>query len=370
MSKLSILRFLHPARALAGLRRRGLRGALMHLLRKAGTLAERPLVGPYLLRINPMGAVCNHACPMCWLQHIPATQLKENQRLDRELGMTLAAYQALFDAMPPGLQEVNLVGGGEPLIHPDAIEIMREVKRHGWRGLLITNGTLLREPVARAMVELRWDHTRVSVHAGDRETFQQIHGVDRFEILCRNLQAFDRLRREAGVREACELVIFNVIQRANLATIDKLFTFAEDSGADSIVFEKVIAHAGDTPLSAEELRQARERLAAGAAACRVPCNLEEILGQLQHEEAAIAEGKLFRPGGRCSVGFDQVFVNSTGDVLPCCFSNEVMGRLSEHSFGEIWQSKKFQDFRKRLIRGQFAKYCYDVHCGMKAVLHD
>ena len=370
MSKFSILRFLHPARALAGVRRRGVRGSLLHLLRKLGTMAERPLVGPYLLRINPMGAVCNHACPMCWLQHIAPAELKENQRLDRELGMTLAEYQSLFNAMPAGLQEVNLVGGGEPLIHPDAVEIMREVKRRRWRGLLITNGTLLREGVARAMTQMRWDHTRVSVHAGDRETFLKIHGVDRFETLRQNLRAFDRLRREAGAREACELVVFNVIQRENLATLDKLFAFAEEVGADSVVFEKVIMHTGDAPLSAGELRGARETLAAGAAACPVPCNLEEILGQLALEEAAVTAGKPFRPGGRCSVGFDQVFVNSTGDVTPCCFSNEIMGHLREQSFGEIWKSKKFQNFRRRLIRGKFPKYCYEVHCAMKAVLHE
>lgn len=335
----------------------------------------RSVVGPYLLRINPMSATCNHVCPMCYLQQMDPTDLKAYQQAEHGDGLRLADYVALFDSMPPGLQEVNIVGGGEPLIHPDAGALMGAVKRHGWKGILITNGTLLREPVARQMAAMGWDLTRVSVHAGDRKTYHKIHGVDRFEILRENLKTFDRLRRgpDAVKQDGtprCELAIFHVLQHENIATIDRLFALAEEVGADSLVFEKVIAHNDDMRLTAEELHQACEQIESCARTSRVPCNLDEVLPQLVKEESCTREQKPFRPGGRCSVGYDQVYLTSTGDVLPCCFSNELMGNVRQQSFGEIWHGTKYHDFRKRLMDGRFAPYCYAAHCSMPGVLHD
>lgn len=369
--KLPLLRFLRPGKLLGGLRRRGVRGAFWHALRKAGTLRGRALTGPYLLRINPMGALCNHACPMCWRQHHDPADLKARHALDRSGVMRLEDYRRLFSAMPPGLEEVTLTGGGEPLLHPDALAIMAEIKQRGWRGYLITNATLLNEAAARRLVAMRWDAVRVSAHCGDRELFKKIHGVDRFEELKRNLTTYTRLRREAGVAGRCRLTLFNVIQRESIAGIAGMFAFAEEVGADEIVFDKVIAYAPADELTPQELREAARRIEAGAAASRVAGNYAEILGKLAVEEEVKcrAAAAPFRPAARCSVGFDEAYVSAAGEVIPCCLSYEVLGDLRTQDFRQIWFGEKYAAFRKRLIEGQFADYCIRLRCAMKHVLH-
>jgi MoaA/NifB/PqqE/SkfB family radical SAM enzyme len=277
--------------------------------------------------------------------------------------------------MPPGLEEVNVVGGGEPLIHPEIIGILRAVKRRGLRGSLITNGTLLKEDKARAIIDMRWDYVRVSVHAGDRETFKAVHGVDRFEILLENLKTLARLRAEASARSGGGPVkprtaVLHVLQPANIGSIDKLFAFGEAAGVDEMIFEKVVALDPSLRLSAEDYRRGAEALKSCAAASKVPCNIDEILGQMRLGEACEAEGKPFRPGRCCTVGFDQSYVNSMGEIFPCCFSNEKMGDLKEASFRDIWFGPKYSAFRKRLAQGKFAKYCIENRCAIRAVLQD
>ena len=333
-------------------------------------LAGRALTGPYLLRINPMGALCNHTCPMCWRQHHDPDEMMERQRLDRDGVLRLADYRRLFDGMPWGLEEVDLTGGGEPLLHPDALEIMAEIKRRGWRGYLITNGSLLNEEASRRLVEMRWDTVRVSVHAGERELFRKIHGVDRFDELRKNLETYTRLRLKAGAAGRCRLAIFNVIQRENIGGIEGMFTFAHEVGANEIVFDKVIPYVPEDDLTPEELREAARRIEAGARAARVPGNYEEMLGKLAVEEGVRREDGVFRPAARCSVGFDEAYINASGELIPCCLSGETMGDLKTQSFRAIWYGPKYADFRKRLIAGKFADYCVKLRCAMKHVLHD
>ena len=370
MSRLSVINFLSPSRIKEGLARRGFKGALLHGVRRLGTALEYPLVGPYLLSINPNDYLCNHACPMCWLQHRDAEQVKRFRKRDRESGMQPADYEALFDSMPPGFEEVNIVGGGEPLVHPGILEIMDAVKRRRLRGWLITNGTLLKEDVARRMVEMRWDVTRVSVHAGDAETHRRIHGVERFEILRENLKTFDRLRRATDAAGRCRFIMLHVLQRGNIDAIDRLFAFAEEVGVDEIDFLKIIPYDKEKWLTADELRRTHAALSACLRDTSLPSNADEILQQLQVEEQCASAGAPYRPAARCSVGFDQAFITAQGDVMPCCFSDEVMGNVRREPFGRIWKNPAYRDFRRRLIKGRFAHYCISNRCSMKGVLHD
>lgn len=370
MKSSTFLKGLKPARLVSAVRRRGIRGLAYHALRRTGTLHEQALAGPSMIRINPMGYICNHVCPMCWLQHLDPEVLKEEKRRDRTEGMKLEDYRRFFATVPNGVEEVNVVGGGEPLVHPQAVQIMAEVKRRGWRGSLITNGTLLSEEVSRELIGMRWNLVRVSVHAGDAETYRAIQGVDRFEHMRRNLKTFSRLRNKATSPKLVSLRVFHVIQRENIPHLHRLFEVAEDLGADFIEFDQIIPYDGGKWLTAEELRRARTALESCARASAVPCNLEEILMQLKVEEECASDNKPFVPAKSCSVGFDETFISSYGEVLPCCFSKEVMGNVKTTSFEEIWYGTRYSNFRTRLLNGRFASYCITNRCTLPCVLHN
>jgi MoaA/NifB/PqqE/SkfB family radical SAM enzyme len=366
---------LRPARLRAAIEHRGLCASVLHAARRLGTVMGRAITGPDVIQLSLLDYTCNHTCPMCSLQHLPSEHLRAMKRRDKAEGLRFAEYVALFNRLGRGLREVNLIGGGEPLLHRDALAVMREIKRRGWRGSLVTNGTLLDEAAAAAVVDMRWDYTRVSIHAGDRETYRLIQGVDRFEVMRRNLTTFDRLRRAAHAEGTCRLVACHVIQRENLDTMLSLFRLSEDVGADAIFLQLVIPRDDGMRLTDDEMRRAHEAVVAAAASSPLPCNLDEMLAQLAvpqvsgaGDSAPAADAAPWVPGKRCSVGFDQSFITAAGEVIPCCFSHEQMGRLGEASFDEIWTGRTYADFRARLIRGEFAPYCISNRCSLPGVI--
>lgn len=371
MSKANFFKRLSPANLADAIERRGVAGTAVHAVRRLGTVMEHSLVGPSLIRINPMGFVCNHTCPMCWLQHLDGDHLKAKKKEDVKEGMQLEDYERLFDTMPPGLEEVNIVGGGEPLVHRQCVGIMRAIKQRGLRGSLITNGSLMKPEIGAEMVDMGWDHVRVSVHAGDRETYNAIQGVDRFDIVRENIQAFHRARVDRGREAQCRLHVFHVIQHENIPSIERLFAFAEEVSADFIEFEKIIPYDDAKWLTPEELQLARDRIAECASRCRIPSNCDVAIGQLSAEKKSVeSENRRWVPAKRCSVGFDQAFIDSFGKVTPCCFSDEEMGNVREQSFADIWKSPAYSKFRTDLIQGRFRKYCITNRCHLPSVLHN
>lgn len=370
MGRLSLLKKLAPARVYRAIRQRGLKGTAQHGVCRLGTLLGRALIGPHVLRINPMDYLCNLRCIMCWLQFLPLEHLSEMRRIDREEGMKISDYVRLFNGVLPGVQEVNVVGGGEPLLHPDAIDIMSEIKSRRWIGSLITNGTLMNETVSKRMVEMRWDMARISANAGDAETYRLISGADKFDQLKENLETYTRLRRDAGVEKQCALALFYVLQRENIPTMERMFAFAEEVGANYIYFEKCIPYGEDRWLKPSELKRAQELLESCDRASAIPTNARIVLPQLHAEETCIAEKRPFIPAGRCSVGFDEVFITAKGDVCPCCFSRTVMGNVREQTLRRIWYGERYKEFRRRLINGRFEPYCIVNRCTLQGVLHD
>ena len=216
------------------------------------------------------------------------------------------------------------------------------------------------------MLKVQWEVLRVSVSAGDRDTYQQIQGVDTYEILLENLANFIWLRDRYELKKRCKLVIFHVIQRVNISSIDRLFRMAVDVNADAIEFDPIIPLNPDDLLTDDERKRAVDTINRMRNQFKIPFNHSEIVRQLTTRDQ---QNGPFIPAKYCSVGYDQAFIQANGNVLPCCFSDEVMGNLKNESFQVIWWKKEFQDFRCRLIHGQFARYCIEKRCMLPSVLH-
>lgn len=429
---LSIINQLQRLRRLSDLvKRLGLRQTYYYMLREVGTFFNKTITGPRVIRINPTDYICNHRCPMCYLQTLNRSDLIAQRRHEVKVRMMLDGYITMLDSIK-GLQEVNLVGGGEPLMHPDCVEIMREIKRRGLYGSLVTNGVLITPKVGGAIIEMGWDCTRVSVNAGERESYILINGVDQFDLLKENLKTFVRLRKEASAVKHCQLHLYFVIQRNNLDGIQYMFDFADDIGGDVFIEFNVIIGINPTDtLTNEEKRKAANSIRKEALNSSIPCNRDSVLQllyvpelelppdelgplldnsertpaaintcascqsafdiELSEKQAAeqlplpVTEGSkpvsmceekteqpLARPflyGKQCIVGFRQTFVRATGDVLPCCFSNETMGNILQQSFKEVWYGEKYNNFRKRVMNGNFPTYChaYAPSCSLEVV---
>lgn len=123
---------------------------------------------------------------------------KERHRIRELIGakrqLSLTDYSRLLDQIAPGNPIISLFGG-EPLLYPDILPLVREIKRRGLTCTIITNGGRL-EPYARELVEAGIDSIAVSID-GPPELHDRIRGQRGvFEKAAAGVRAVAHWRRE------------------------------------------------------------------------------------------------------------------------------------------------------------------------------
>ena len=91
---------------------------------------------------------------------------------------------------------IRLSGGGEPMLHPKAVELMVYAKSRGARIGLITNGSRFTEDGLRQLLRAGVEALEFSVDAGDEQTYETVRpGLD-WATLNRNVRLAVALRNE------------------------------------------------------------------------------------------------------------------------------------------------------------------------------
>lgn len=140
---------------------------------------------PFIVEFDPT-TNCNLACPDC----ISGSLLNQGQ-IDRIRIKTLV--REMIDA---GIRGVILIGGGEPMMHPDAGWMIREFGEAGVKIGITTNGLYLRKNLDVTARYASW--VRVSMDAGSPETFARIRpsrtGKSLFKTAIDNMAAYARVK--------------------------------------------------------------------------------------------------------------------------------------------------------------------------------
>ena len=151
------------------------------LLQHLDRLVEWKATGstrPVVLDLHPTNR-CNHNCPAC------------NGFKDNSAEFEFRAIQNVMrDAVDQlGVKAVYLSGGGEPLMHPEAAEIIDyATQRLHVKVGLITNGELLAGDKAKSAQQCEW--VRVSLDAGGPERHARTHGTRSWDAVVQNLADF------------------------------------------------------------------------------------------------------------------------------------------------------------------------------------
>lgn len=141
---------------------------------------------PLVVELDPTTA-CNLACPDCISRDLLNQGRFSNQRI-RELSREL---------VEAGVKAVILIGGGEPLAHPDIGWVIDYLGQNGVQLGLTTNGLLIKPHLSSIAKYFKW--TRISVDAGTSETFQRIRpdrsGKSQFNRVLENCEALAKVKQ-------------------------------------------------------------------------------------------------------------------------------------------------------------------------------
>lgn len=294
------------------------------------------------------------------------------------VGKTLRSAGGLMDISFPlierlsrelpalAVSEISLIGEGEPLLHPRLLDIIGAFKKTGCTIQLFTNGTLIDQAKALALLDSGLDTLKITLWANSLDEYQKCHPGVNPHYFFRTLKAVEMLiEQKARSRTSTTIVLNQPLNRFNCASILARVHLAHELGCDAVTFSIFRDWKGEfasLALSAEEtgdvcrrLRVAQKNLAAFS----IAHNIDEVL--LRYELGEYAWFRL-----PCYIGWLHARIKTDGTVLHCNSCNISMGNLNESSFEKIWNGPNYRRFRKLRSSydgGKFYRdYCYCGWC--------
>jgi len=202
---------------------------------------------------------CNLGCPLC-----PYTDGNSDiRKFYHEHNADLfppELFRRIADEAAPYKAFLRLTGGGEPLLHPEMLNLIEYSKGIGARIWLNTNGTLLGPHSPKTKQNLEWvidcgtDLIEFSVDAGDAETYNIVRPPRRGKgderrwrrIVDAIRYALEyRKKLKASTRIVCSIIVDDIIK----GKLDRAVSFwLDDVGVDEVIKRKYLTWDNNTNL--------------------------------------------------------------------------------------------------------------------------
>ena len=274
-------------------------GDLVNLYHKSPFLLQKLTCNWYRLSRLPLSLqievtnYCNISCTCC-----------PRESLTREKGyMELPLFRKIIDdAAAAGIKRVHLYLHGEPLLHPEIIEMIRYVKAKRMGISLATNGMLLDRKTAKALLSSginNADHIMFSLLGFSKTVHEKIMRGVVHENVVRNVFDFLELRKT---------------RRINGPVIEAVMYQLADNGHERNDFVKFWRGIVD--------------------------NVRWI-GTVSEQYAQYGKGTRATRSRTCKDLWQRMTIFWNGDVTSCCADlngESLVGNLREQNITEVWQA--------------------------------
>jgi radical SAM protein with 4Fe4S-binding SPASM domain len=276
---------------------------------------------------------CNFRCLMC---PTGVGTITRHQGL-----MSPEVFHSILEQIAPYRTPVRLIRWGEPLLHPDLINCIKELKRAGSIVHMNTNGSLLDEAMMDLLLETELDSIKFSFQGVDKKSYGEMRNIDFFEGL---LKKVILLHQKRGNRRTPFLHVSTTI---TYETAEQVATFKEAirNHVDLVtVGRTILEHIDPDKTNLGEDKKA-------------------LLRDLASQESVIKKHP------ECPEVFDKLSINWDGTVSACSgdYDNKMLiGDLRCNSLQEIWMSEKMASYRAMLVALRhheipLCSHCYDYH---------
>jgi len=202
---------------------------------KLDALKQGKVTSPIYVRIKPTNK-CNHRCYYC--SYVPGNDcpVSETINFTDEIPKE-KMFEILEDFKEIGVKAITFSGGGEPLIHPNIVDIMKKTLESGIDLSIITNGQELCGEKADVLKNAKW--VRISLGEIDSKTFTETRKRPEswFYKLIENIREFAKIKNPE-----CELGINFVVQEKNADKVYEAAKFFKGLGVNHVKFTPVYRH--------------------------------------------------------------------------------------------------------------------------------
>lgn len=144
----------------------------------------------------------------------------------------------------PHLSQINFGGFGEPLYHPQILDMVRAAKAAGYRVKISSNGMLLDRAMAIGLVEARVNEIIISCDSLEFTEFARIRAGGSLEVVLENLLGLAQVKREYR-RSLPWVGLELVLMKQNQHQLQYLPEFAQKVGASSVLVTNLLPYTAD-----------------------------------------------------------------------------------------------------------------------------
>lgn len=260
------------------------------------------------------------------------------------------------------IEEVTLMGWGEPTIHPNFIEMLEIINKHSARKYFCTNGMNLKK-IKSAIFDYNVDVFAVSLDGATDETNSRIRRGSKIDQITEDLKDIVRIKKERGLKYPWINFVFCAMQ-SNIRELPDLVRLASEIGIEEVKVVYLTVFGED--LLGESLwghadlvKEVFEKAVRAGDELGIVLKLPHYIGE---DEA----GDKFHKD--CFVAWRDFFLGSDGYVRPCMSTPIHFFEYDKNKdFMEIWNAPEYQEYR-RIVNSQNemdspCKRCYQSsHC--------
>ena len=323
---------------------------------------------------------CNLHCEMCF-RHTWFNEKIQTMDMD--------CFYRIIETLPDSVETIFFGGMGEPLFHPNIIEMVDEARKRDKNVELLTNGTLLHESMIRSLLDAGLSKLWISIDQISPKTGSLGH--QDVDLVVENIKSLQRLKHEYFNKLKTGMTF--VVTKSNIHDLSKLPVFmsrygfvdanvsnvypSDHQALDDALYHKTLVMG----IGAEKEVYARPHI-------RLPYmdfDLKEVQDQTSqliaqsNHQLSISGQRLERKINYCKfVQEGMAFVRSDGEVSPCMALlhngktvlgdterityHRSFGQVMEKGIGSIWSNQAYKTFRKKVVGFEFPPCINCGHC--------
>jgi len=278
---------------------------------------------------------CNLRCSFC--------PRNNNNKIVR---MTGADFDIILAKIHQHTSSLQLSCAWEYSIAKNAAEIVKVLGKHSIPSTaILTNGNLLSDGLAEAIIDARLNRFIVSIGEARKETYERIHKGGNFERVLANVRKLDRLKKEHNSnypRLCANLTLIN----SNIGELVEFTDLAHDLGIENISGRRLILNEGldnddeiirDKAYANSIIESAYKKATGYGMSFSIPKYSEQIVPK------------------SCRAPWHQLYISSNGDVSVCprirLYAR--IGNLIHEDLRSVMRSNEMTDLRNQFNKGEF-----------------
>lgn len=290
---------------------------------------------------------CNHRCVFCAVDYTGYKPV----RLDTNL------YIENIEKMSQkGLKSIIYAGEGEPLLHPDAPEIINKTKSFGVDAAMSTNGVLLTPEVSKECLKsLTW--IRFSTAAINNNTYEEIHQCRQGDLdrVLANMEAAVKVKRDQNLHTTLGVQLLLLPNNK-----DELIQMGKEMrriGVDYFTIKPFSQH----PQSQHIMQVDYEEMLALESEIK---SLETEYFKIYFRAHSMKKLKCERCYKHCWALPFMVYMDAKGNIWPCIVfmgKDELKyGNINEESFVDIWEGKHRKEINEYFMNMDLEANCREL----------